>query len=385
MSELVPTRCVDWSLNTDTASGKTFLWHNQYSISIWSDTLGFIRPYDDLDDTAVWKAFMWFGVNTVFKLCVVCRQPDGVEDMMICCYCGRTVHCECSMEATEDQIACKEANCEFVSYLRVCNSCGGVGVTPTPTRGRGGTDARKAIWRALTIRDEYPKNIVEGLELLRGKANAPHTKEEDKRLLSEVRTTVGRFFQPRGTTQLFEKVAREGKGGVGIVAVKDVPAFTIVGVYPGYGDALGGEHAKLGRPIPKYALMDLNCADYFNVVFEEFQDTFTPFINEPDKGEKSNCGWIQETKYRDGRLSVMTCRDVSKGEELLIGYGPVYPRDYPFTYDAFTFYQTKSKRYRVCFALWHWPTVDAKDAVLEHHVEFDEASNSYHLVDFDEV
>ncbi|AAZ10371.1 SET domain containing protein, putative [Trypanosoma equiperdum] len=385
MSEVVPTRCVDWSLNTDSESGKLFLWHNIYNISVWSNTLGLSEPYDGLDDTSVWEAFLQFQISTVYKLCGVCRKPEGNEDLKVCCYCGQAVHKLCSTKAASDQIEWKDANKKFVSHMRVCGSCDGVEVPAAFTPPvREAPDARRVVRRALVVRDEYPEEVVRELESLEKKACRPHSKEEDDRLLGMVCRAVTRFFQPRNSLHLFAKVRQESKGGVGVVALKNIPALTIVGVYPGYCDALSGEHAKLGRPTAKYALMDLNCADYFNVVFEEFQSTFTPFINEPGEDERSNCGWIQETKNKDGRLSVMTCRGIRKGEELLIGYGPVYPRSYPYTYDAFTFHQVESKNCAVCFALWHWPTTDAEDAVLECHVGYDSATDSYHLVDIED-
>jgi hypothetical protein len=186
------------------------------------------------------------------------------------------------------------------------------------------------------------------------------------------------FFQPGASASWLERRPSPSKGGgLGVFALCDIPRFSVVGVYPGYEDPLSGEQAKRGRPAPKYSLVDLNCADYFNRVFAEFDLCFTPFINEPTPSEKGNCAWIQEKVRQNGRLSVMTVCDIKQGEELLIGYGPLYPRDYPYAYDAYAFHTVDGYDDPACFALWHWANTDEKDAEFVCYVEYSVASNSY--------
>ena len=178
-------------------------------------------------------------------------------------------------------------------------------------------------------------------------------------------------------------IANKG-GGFGVVAVQDIPRFSVVGVYPGYDDPLSGEHAKVGRPGPKYSLVDMNCADYFNRVFGELQKCITPFINEPLPTEQSNCAWIQETTRPEGRLSVMTVCDVKAGQELLIGYGPLYPRDYPYNYDAYAYHLVEGHSDPPCFALWHWKSLDEKESEFVCYVGYDAETDLYHYWETEE-
>ncbi|KEG10414.1 hypothetical protein DQ04_03741070 [Trypanosoma grayi] len=382
MPDVVPTACCEWSLNEDEESKRYFWWNNTYSISIWNSTLKLDPPYQQLTDTDVWRAFIQFQVESVYKLCPICRQPEGNKDMKVCYCCGSTVHCGCSNEATDAQIASKPANRGFESHLCACFSCEDVPIPEIASAVREPCDARRASIRALSIKEEYPQCVVQELLAVASAAEQPHSAAEDAKLIARLRRIVTGFFQTEASCASLTKAKRPEKGGgIGVVAAADIPAHTIIGVYPGYTDALSGEQAKLGRPIAKYALVDLNCADYFNVVFEELQDTFTPFINEPSESEESNCGWIQETKHVEGRLSVMTARDTKKGEELLIGYGPMYPRSYPYRYDAFAFHKTDSVSETTCFALWRCASVDENDTKFLYYVGYNETDDLYYLWD----
>lgn len=181
---------------------------------------------------------------------------------------------------------------------------------------------------------------------------------------------------------LEKKIISSKGGGVGVVATKDIPAFTVVGVYPGYKDYFSGEQVKIGRPIPRYALMNYNCADRNNCIFDELLDTFTPYINEPSKNEFSNCAWIQEHDYIEGRLSVMTVRAIHRGEELLIGYGPLYPRSYAYNYDAFSFLQIDSDtgdEDDVHYSLWRWTDMDSHNANYVLSIAYNTHTKLYRL------
>ncbi|KAH9599228.1 SET domain [Trypanosoma melophagium] len=380
MVEVVPTACVDWSLNKDKNTGKFFWWHGTYSISIWDENLKVDVPHEEATDFHVWQAFIRFQIQSVFKVCSICHHPEGNEDMMLCCYCGQTVHLGCSKGATESQMAWKPANSGFEDYMRACFFCEDERIPERTPPKRIRCNARRGVLRALSIREEYPEYILSEIESIAKHSHEPHSEEEDELLMASLRRVVTKFFQSPASCEFLTTTTRPEKGGgVGVVAAEDIPAYTVLGVYPGYLDVLSGEQSNQGRPIPKYALMTLNCADYFNVVFEELQGTFTPFINEPAETEESNCGWIQETKYNEGRLSVMTTRDIKKGEELLIGYGPLYPRSYPYKYDALTFHKVETDQDATCFALWRLLSVNESDAKLICYIGYNSSSDSYYL------
>ncbi|EKF32940.1 hypothetical protein MOQ_003197 [Trypanosoma cruzi marinkellei] len=378
MGEVVPTASRDWSLNKDKESGRLFWWNCKYSISIWDSNLNLGQPRHELTDLLVWQAFLHFQIASVYKLCFVCHQPEGNEDMKVCCFCGLTVHCDCSREATAEQVAWKPANFGFEAYLRACFNCEDVHVPVKIRANREASNAHRVASRALSIKEEYPEHILREILCLAEKAEQPHSKTEDASLVASLRRVLTSFYQSEESCLFLKREKRPEKGGgIGVVAAKDIPAFTVVGVYPGYLDVLSGEHLKLGRPVTKYALKDLNCADYDNVVFEEFQGTFAPFINEPCEFEESNCGWIQEDKYFEGRLSIMTARKIAEGEELLIGYGPSYPRSYPYRYDILTFHKTETEFDTPCFALWRWTSTDENDASLVCYVGYEKSNDLY--------
>lgn len=376
---VVPTACKDWSLNVDAESDKQFWWHKTYSISVWQASLNVAEPLAAATDDAVWGHYLRYQLRAVYKLCSVCDGPEQNEGLHLCCYCGGCVHATdaCSKPATREQIEWKPANAAFASLLRVCRTCDGVpkGVPVAPPV-RETVSALRGVTRALTLA-EYPADIrteLTGLQELLQRGGIA-----DAAAMAAAQAAVLRYFQPGNSASLLRKERIATKGdGIGVVAAADIPRFTIIGVYPGYEDALSGEHVKVGRPNPRYSLVDLNCADYFNVVFEELQSTFTPFINEPNVGEQSNTAWIQETVHPEGRLSVMTVRDIRAGEELMIGYGPLYPRCYPYAYDAYAYHQVDGFSEPPCFALWHWPSLEEKDAAFVCYCGFSAEDRSYY-------
>lgn len=394
--EVVPTKCVDWSLNNESESEKRFWWNKTYSISIWENNLplaldaartadGKVDVSQATDDD-VWRGFVEYQIGAVYKVCPICKQPEQNIDLRICCYCASTVHKECSVEAHSENIAWKKSNKGFESHMCICFDCEDLKNQPVRPFIHEPDNARRAVIRALASQAEYPPSLQKELHsLLRqfndeygsdGSKSASVPKEKDAQNLNLVQDLVASYFQPKDSASYLTKRPIESKcGGLGVVAVKDIPRFTIIGVYPGYEDPLSGEQAKLGRPGPKYSLVDLNCADFYNNVFCEMGKTFTPFINEPNTNEKSNVAWIQETIKPEGRLSVMTVRDIKEGEEVLIGYGPLYPRTYPYTYDAYAYHQVDD--HKNCFALWHWTSIEEKDANFVCYAGYDDAQDSY--------
>lgn len=376
--EVVPTKCEDWSLNMDDASGMRYWWNATYSLSVWENTLDAGDAVADLTDTAVWAKYIAFQEASVYKLCPICREPEGNVDMKICCYCSATVHVECSQEAAPAQIIWKAANNGLEKILRVCLECQDVEYPKKVTSsGKHEPDnARRAAARMLTLQDELPAEAYDEMQELYTKADKVTSASAS--LMEDVKRATRDFFQSPASVQFLTKgkIATKG-GGVGVVAAADIPAFVVVGVYPGYLDELSGEQAKMGRPVPKYALMDLNCANYFNEVFVEFSTTFCPFINEPCEAEVSNCAWIQEPSRPEGRLSIISVMDIKKGDELLIGYGPLYPRDYRYQYDSYAFHPVEGYEDPICYALWHWPSKDENDTKFICYLGYDKASDSY--------
>lgn len=376
---VVPTACEDWSLNIDNDSTRRFWWNNTYSLTVWEDTLKIDKQTETISDTDVWSKFIEMQICCAFKICSVCHCPEENDDMKICCYCGSTVHVKCSEPATHEQIIWKAANLGFPDQMRACFHCQAVECPePAPPSVPGEADnVRRAAKRALTISDEYPPETTRKLTAIAAQAEK---NPSDSRLMAELQAVVQSFFQSSSSLTFLrkEKIASKA-GGIGVVAAQDIPAFTIIGVYPGYLDFLSGEQAKIGRPTSKYALMEYNCANYFNQVFVELQGAFTPFINEPNVDETSNCAWIQEPHRKNGRLSVMCVRDVRQGDELTIGYGPIYPRSYPYCYDAYAFHHVEGHAAIPCFSLWHWPTLEESDAKFVCYVGYHADEDKYAL------
>ncbi|KAK7196757.1 SET domain containing protein [Novymonas esmeraldas] len=377
---LVPTACEDWSLNIDDDSEKRFWWNNTYSITLWEETLSIDKQTETITDGDVWSKFIDLQLQCAFKICSICHAPEGNEDMKVCCYCGNTVHVRCSEPATPEQIMWKPSNLPYQEHMRACFQCQAVEykVAAAAPQLLGEKDsARRAAKRALTVADEYSPATVNSLRRLLQRAEATPS---DAGLLSDLQSLMQSFFQsPQSLGFLCKRRVASKGDGVGVVAAKRIPAFSIIGVYPGYLDFLSGEQAKYGRPVPKYALMEYNCADYFNDVFVELQSTFTPFINEPNVDEKSNCAWIQEPHRKNGRLSVICVRDIDEGEELTIGYGPVYPRTYPYCYDAYACHTIEGHAAHPCYSLWHWPTLQEADARFICYIGYIASDDRYSL------
>lgn len=361
-SEVVLTACTDWSLNVDPSSSRRFWWNNVYSITVWEDTLNIEAQTSTITDADVWSKYIETQIGCIFKVCSICKEPEGNEDLKICCYCSNPVHERCSEPASHLQIMWKPSNLPFSAHMRACFDCQAVDyeTKDAPTEELHQDDVRRAAKRALALSDEYPNHITDAITKIFERSEREH---DEAALMKELQLVVVSFFQSPASLSFLrkERIVSKG-GGIGVVAAEAIPAYSIIGVYPGYLDWAAGEQAKLGRPVSKYALMSYNCANYFNNVFVELQETFTPFINEPNEGEKSNCAWIQEPHRKNGRLSVMSIRDIAKGEELTIGYGPLYPRTYPFCYDAYAFHPVEGYTPVPCFALWHWATFEEADA-----------------------
>ncbi len=129
--------------------------------------------------------------------------------------------------------------------------------------------------------------------------------------------------------------------GLGVVATRDVPAWTFVAPYPGmvYDPKSYDEHKRRGDVTDEYALEFWNSppgaridSDWIiNPVFDgsmppEYAKSVAPYINEPAKGQTPNTVWVWN--FPRHRIELWTSRRVRAGEELGICYGPVYGRSY---------------------------------------------------------
>ena len=121
-----------------------------------------------------------------------------------------------------------------------------------------------------------------------------------------------------------------GKGR-GVVAVRALPAMTLIGPYPGerrtaaqFAD--GGGHGKFavdffrpgagGRLLTRYVI---DPGDGAGGLAPRFAHAVTPLVNEPGPGERPNLVWAWNLpKYR---LEMWTLRAVRPGEELTVCYG----------------------------------------------------------------
>lgn len=129
--------------------------------------------------------------------------------------------------------------------------------------------------------------------------------------------------------------------GLGVVATRDVPAWTFVAPYPGmvYDPESYEEHKRRGDVTDEYALEFWNSppgaridADWIiNPVFDgampgDYAKSVAPYINEPSKGQTPNTVWVWN--FPKHRIELWTSAPVRRGEELGICYGPVYGRNY---------------------------------------------------------
>lgn len=175
-----------------------------------------------------------------------------------------------------------------------------------------------------------PHPVASAIHRSKGVTIPDHVKGQlDKaQSMNEVSNALCSFYNGKGN-EFFEINKSPGRG-IGIFAKKDVPAHTIVGVYPGYDQKNMNFN---GKAVPKYILMHYNSADLKNNIFPEFAQCFAHLINEPSMTETPNTTWIQEPRsdIENDRMSIVTTRDIKKGEECLINYGPYYQRDYLFS------------------------------------------------------
>lgn len=147
----------------------------------------------------------------------------------------------------------------------------------------------------------------------------------------------------RRTAALARVVPMPAKGGMGVVAARDLGARVLIGPYPGRRLTLAAHAGRMASRVTdgKYAVaffkLDRAGTPRTNYVVDpgdargrllpEFDRAVTPLVNEPGAGAP-NLVWAWNLPK--GRMEMWTARPVRKGEELTACYGTGggYERDY---------------------------------------------------------
>jgi len=320
-------------------------------------------------------------IREAYKMCQGCASPRETfsDAFYVCGTCARHCHHSCSSACS--QVLCTEIWEQYAPYLRTCDVCAKRreplnvfvpgGMTSDQLSAQAAMNRLKSVQLPHAVRDRLgalEERLVSG-------------RVSDADAMNDVTAMMTDHYCPRGGHRLFKLAMSKSKGGIGVFAARFVPRLTRVGIYPGYPDPLSGEQGSRGRPTPKYALAEFNAADYYNASFPELKGCLTQFINEPGPDEGSNVAWLQEVSptIEDGRLSIYTVRDLQEGEECTLSYGPLYPRDYPYSYDAYSFHPVSDDDGHQCkgvYALWYYANREA-EAVCKGHVRYEEKTDTF--------
>lgn len=129
--------------------------------------------------------------------------------------------------------------------------------------------------------------------------------------------------------------------GKGVVALTHIPAWTMVGPYPGKvytieeherlkeAGIIDDEYAvefwsgRVGDKILEDRILNPRMHGGF---LPRYATAVAPFVNEPDVNVKPSLVWVWNFPNR--RIEMWTRRDVRPGEELSICYGEYYERSY---------------------------------------------------------
>lgn len=127
----------------------------------------------------------------------------------------------------------------------------------------------------------------------------------------------------RNASTLAQRVALRripGKG-LGLLARRDMPAHTRVGVY-------GGDFLSKKQKASKYAVhLDDKTLDPGRTARDVMRRrVVAAFINEPGPGVAPNAQWVRN--FGRGTMELWTTRRVRRGEELTSCYGADYARKY---------------------------------------------------------
>eukprot|EP01062_Namystynia_karyoxenos_P063060 TRINITY_DN55887_c0_g1_i1.p1 TRINITY_DN55887_c0_g1~~TRINITY_DN55887_c0_g1_i1.p1 ORF type:complete len:423 (+),score=132.88 TRINITY_DN55887_c0_g1_i1:89-1270(+) len=341
-----------WALHEGASGeeGDGFWWCEQIGMSTFCRHMDVPCPPEEATDTQLWRALFDRQVREAFKMCQVCASPkETLENpFFVCGTCVRHCHLDCSTQCKE--IAADGVWEQFAPYIRTCRVCAGEQKAPGRGLVPGGSTPyylgpQGALSRLSSVL--LPDPVRAKLDRVRADlAAGTHEAEASAR----IRAVLRDYYCPNGCSSYW--AIRPSKGGEGVFATRRVPRYTRVGIMPGYPDPLCGEQTERGRPMPKYSLSEINAADYYNKPFPEYRECPAWCVNEPAPGQKSNTAWIQEASQEKGRMSVITVRDIEEGEEALLSYGPVYDRDYPYEYDAYSFHPRQDLGADV-YELWY--------------------------------
>eukprot|EP01065_Artemidia_motanka_P029638 TRINITY_DN35723_c0_g1_i1.p1 TRINITY_DN35723_c0_g1~~TRINITY_DN35723_c0_g1_i1.p1 ORF type:complete len:403 (+),score=97.38 TRINITY_DN35723_c0_g1_i1:133-1341(+) len=370
-----------WGLHEDTEGQGKYFYCAAVEISTWVRHLDLppnVSP-EQATDEQLWCALFDRQIREAYKLCNVCASPQekSSNPFFVCGSCSRHCHLRCSGSCSS--VVCTEVWENYAPYLRSCDSCEGKktpstefvpgGMTPDQLSAQACLNRLKSVQLPHALRAK-----LTGVEEKLATRALPEKEANDQ--IAELMTE---HHCPNGSHRLFQ-LSKSSKGGVGVFATTFVPRLTRVGIYPGYPDPLSGEQGSRGRPTPKYALAEFNAADYYNCCFPELRGCLTQFINEPGVGEQSNVAWLQERSpiIEDGRLSIVTVKDLQEGDECTLSYGPLYPRDYPYSYDAYSFHPVSEDPDDPTgvYALWYYGSRDA-EAENKGYVRYDHRTDRF--------
>lgn len=131
--------------------------------------------------------------------------------------------------------------------------------------------------------------------------------------------------------------------GKSLVARRDIPAWTMIGAYPGtrytlqrfvkrreqgltdgkFGVDFWKASGATGALSTKYVI---DPGDATGTLLPEFANAVAPLVNEPDPGQAPSLVWVWNVpKYR---IEMWSSKPIRAGEELTICYGDGYPRGY---------------------------------------------------------
>ena len=351
-----------WQRCIDKASKRKYFWNKAFDHSLWEHDLETELGVksDSLDgdhNDRIWACYARLQNSSAFLQCSVCHRPIPKHGLEQCSLCAQVVHTQC-----------------FDRTRVACRFC-----IPKNNQWLSNPSEQSVQYPVQLIHNRINGLLQEFSPSLRkefAKIKISHSRDSSRAQLQSICTT---HFQ-RGFSQFFIQQSRLKNNSLGAFATAPLPKYTRVAIYPGYPDILAGNQCKYGREMPKYAVDVINCADMSNMVFEEFRMTCGPYINEPCPGETANCGWILEAPLKKRRrYSILTTRDVREGEELLIGYGPEYLRDYSYTYDQYIFIHSKEGK-EIAYDLYRWQTNELSEHVHIERVRYSAHNDSYAAV-----
>ncbi len=174
------------------------------------------------------------------------------------------------------------------------------------------------------------------------------TRPKEPRTAQEVYPSRDASFDVRPTahdrrieTELLKIQSVPGKG-IGVVAKKDVPAWTCLGPYPGkvYTSEQHDELKKKGildheyaldffKAVPGAAIQESDVIDPREAKDQAVPPDFdypTLYLNEPDSTRRPNVAWVWNFPKR--RVEMWTATDVKRGDEFVVCYGQGYTRSY---------------------------------------------------------